>query len=64
MYIQELSIEDVDIGLNMPIVTNIDRPVLDDNGYWCDIHLDYDGGLSFSLVTKVIFHVSIKELFN
>ena len=52
-FIDELTVTDIMLGSEMPVIRRISRPYMDDRGLWMDMDVAYNGGFQMSLETKV-----------
>ncbi len=52
-FIDELTVTDIVLGSELPIIRRMSRPYLDDRGLWMDMDVTYNGGFRMSLETKV-----------
>ena len=52
-FIDELTVTDIMLGSEMPVIRRMSRPYLDDRGLWMDMDVTYNGGFQMSLETKV-----------
>lgn len=51
--IDELTVTEIEMGHELPVIRRISRPYIDDNGLWVDLDVAYNGGFQMSLETKV-----------
>ncbi|XP_071963157.1 testis-expressed protein 2-like [Antedon mediterranea] len=52
-FIDELTITDIDLGLNSPLLRRMSRPHIDEKGIWVDLDIAYSGSCCMTLETKV-----------
>ncbi|XP_033109929.1 testis-expressed protein 2-like isoform X2 [Anneissia japonica] len=52
-FIDELTITDIDLGLNSPMLRRMSRPQIDERGVWVDLDIAYSGSCCMTLETKV-----------
>ena len=52
-FIDELTVTDITLGTEMPVIRRMSRPYLDDRGLWMDMDVTYNGGFQMAVDTKV-----------
>ncbi|VDP19729.1 unnamed protein product [Schistosoma margrebowiei] len=52
-FINELTVVDIDLGSEIPVLRRIGCPYLDAHGLWIEVDVGYAGGFSFALETSV-----------
>jgi hypothetical protein len=52
-FINELTITDIELGTEMPVIRKAYKPYLDERGLWIDVDIAYGGGFRMTLETKV-----------
>ncbi|VDQ11795.1 unnamed protein product [Trichobilharzia regenti] len=52
-FINELTVVDIDLGSEIPVLRRVGCPYLDAHGLWIEIDIGYAGGFSFALETSV-----------
>ncbi|XP_064627128.1 testis-expressed protein 2-like isoform X2 [Lineus longissimus] len=52
-FINELTITDIELGNEMPVIRKAYKPYLDERGLWIDLDIAYGGGFRMTLETKV-----------
>jgi Maintenance of mitochondrial morphology protein 1 len=53
-YIEELQITEMDLGKNIPIISNVsERPDINDRGIWVEMDFEYHGTVHMTLQTKL-----------
>ncbi|XP_074647421.1 testis-expressed protein 2-like [Tubulanus polymorphus] len=52
-FIDELTITEIELGTEMPVVRRASKPYLDERGMWFDADIAYNGGFRMTLETKV-----------
>lgn len=52
-FIEQLTISELSLGSNPPLVHNIGNPTLDQRGLWIDLDVQYNGSLVLKLQTKL-----------
>ncbi|CAH8572756.1 unnamed protein product [Schistosoma turkestanicum] len=52
-FINELTVVDIDLGSEIPVLRRVGCPYLDANGLWIEVDVGYAGGFSFALETSV-----------
>ncbi|CAH8611887.1 unnamed protein product [Heterobilharzia americana] len=52
-FINELTVVDIDLGSEIPVLRRVGCPYLDAHGLWIEVDVGYAGGFSFALETSV-----------
>ncbi|KAL3315050.1 Tabersonine 6,7-epoxidase isoform 2 [Cichlidogyrus casuarinus] len=52
-FIDELTVTEIDLGSELPVVRKAGKPFLDSQGLWLTLDVNYSGGFSMGLETKV-----------
>lgn len=52
-FIEELKITHLDLGNTMPAIRRGGYPYFDDQGFWVDTDINYEGGFKMTIETKV-----------
>ena len=52
IFINEVTITDLDLGHEVPVIRRASKPYLDSRGLWIDLDIAYAGGSSMTLETK------------
>ncbi|XP_060076091.1 testis-expressed protein 2-like [Ylistrum balloti] len=52
-FIEELKITNIDLGNEVPNLRRGARPYFDEQGFWVDIDINYEGGFQMTIETKV-----------
>ncbi|GAU97191.1 hypothetical protein RvY_08533 [Ramazzottius varieornatus] len=53
-YIEELQITEMDLGKNLPIISNVsEKPGVDERGIWIEMDFEYHGTVQMTLQTKL-----------
>ena len=52
-FIDELTVTGIVLGPKVPVVRRISKPYLDDQGIWIHLDVNYEGGFTMQLETKV-----------
>ncbi|KAK4475795.1 hypothetical protein MN116_001051 [Schistosoma mekongi] len=52
-FINELTVVDIDLGSEIPVLRRVGCPYLDAHGLWFEVEVGYAGGFSFALETSV-----------
>ncbi|XP_033737107.1 testis-expressed protein 2-like [Pecten maximus] len=52
-FIEELKITNIDLGNEVPNLRRGARPYFDEQGFWVDIDVNYEGGFQMTIETKV-----------
>ncbi|PAA83514.1 hypothetical protein BOX15_Mlig027787g1 [Macrostomum lignano] len=55
-FIEELSVDAVHVGSALPVLRKLHKPHINDRGIWFHLDIDYPGGCSASLVTRINLH--------
>jgi hypothetical protein len=52
-FMEELKIIDLDLGFMIPIIKQTSEPWYDEKGLWCNLDIDYSGGIQILISTKL-----------
>ena len=52
-FIDALTVTDINLGSQLPLIQQISKAYIDDRGLWIDANIVYNGGFVMSLETKV-----------
>lgn len=52
-FMEELKLKDINLGLNLPILHRMSRPIMDNRGLWVDFDVTYKGTFQMTLETKL-----------
>ncbi|OWF37881.1 testis-expressed protein 2-like [Mizuhopecten yessoensis] len=52
-FIEELKITNIDLGNEVPSLRRGARPYFDEQGFWVDVDINYEGGFQMTIETKV-----------
>ncbi|XP_069123225.1 testis-expressed protein 2-like [Argopecten irradians] len=52
-FIEELKITNIDLGNEVPNLRRGARPYFDEQGFWVDVDINYEGGFQMTIETKV-----------
>ena len=52
-FIDQLTVTDIHLGSQLPLVQRLSSPYVDERGFWIDADIAYGGGFYMTLETKV-----------
>ncbi|KAK6170117.1 hypothetical protein SNE40_018590 [Patella caerulea] len=52
-FIEELKVTDIDLGDEIPVIRRAGMPYIDEQGFWVDLDVVYNGGFKMTIETKV-----------